>query len=292
MKQSFPQSFLLFLLLILVASLSSGQQVPIEVHFAAQVNGKPFACGQTYADVGVTKSTIKPKDFRFYVSHFRLVDANGQEMPVGLTEGTKWQANDTALLDLENATGSCINGTPETNDTVLGSAPAGHVWRSLRFTLGVPFAVNHQDLTSLPSPLNLTALEWVWNTGHKFARIEFSSTGQPSGYFIHLGSTGCTPSNTKITVPTSCAQPNRLEVEIPSFDLLHDVVIVDLGALLSDSNVDVNAPKTPNGCMSFPGDPDCEPIFSHLGLSYGAKQPGQQDFFRKATNTTHSAQVF
>ncbi len=278
--------------LVCCASLAPAQQSPVSIRFAAQVNGQPFACGQTYRDIGTTKSTIKPKDFRFYVSHVRLLDSEGRETPVTLTEGTKWQAEDTTLLDFEDATGSCINGTPETNDVILGTVPPGHTWKALRFTLGVPFSVNHLELTSLPSPLNLTALEWVWNVGHKFARLDFASTGQPAGFFVHLGSTGCTPNATKTTVPSSCAQPNRVEVEIQDFDLARDVVIADLGALLAGSNVDVNTPKTPNGCMSFPGDPECAPIFSHLGLPYGNNSSTPQDFFRKGSASTHSAQAF
>jgi hypothetical protein len=78
---------------------------------------------------------------------------------------TIWQADDTSLLDFENSTGSCINGTPEMNDTVAGSVPAGHTWKTLRFSLGVPFEVNHLELTSLPSPLNLTALNWGLERG-------------------------------------------------------------------------------------------------------------------------------
>jgi hypothetical protein len=131
--------------LLCSASLAPAQQSPVSIRFAAQVNGRPFACGQTYRDIGITKSTIKPKDFRFYVSHVRLVDSEGRETPVTLNEGTKWQAEDTALLDFEDATGSCINGTPETNDVISGTVPSGHTWKTLRFTLGVPFSVNHLE---------------------------------------------------------------------------------------------------------------------------------------------------
>lgn len=277
---------------LLVSMGATAQQSPVAIHFAAQVNGKPFACGQTYEGIGLTKSSIKPKDFRFYVSHVRLVSADGHEVPLTLTEGTKWQADDTALLDFEDATGACINGTPETNDTVLGSVPAAQTWKALRFTLGVPFPVNHLELTSLPSPLNLTALEWVWNVGHKFARLDFGSTGLPNGFLVHLGSTGCTPNATKTTVPTSCAQPNRVEVEMTNFDPARDLVIADLGALLADSNVDVNTPKTASGCMSFPGDPECAPIFAHFGLPYGENKSGTQDFFHKGSADTHTARAF
>jgi uncharacterized repeat protein (TIGR04052 family) len=282
----------LFLTLFAPLFQVSGQQIPVKIHFAAQVNGKPFQCGQTYQNIGTSKSQIKPRDFRFYVSQVRLVDSTGAEVPLTLQAGSIWEADDTALLDFEDASGSCINGTPEVNDTVTGTVPSGHSWKSLRFNLGVPFEVNHLELTSLPSPLNLTALNWVWNAGHKFARIEFVSTGLPSGFFIHLGSTGCKPDTTRTTIPTSCAQPNRPDVEIPEFNPDTDVVVADLGSLLADSNVDVNAPKTPSGCMSFPGDPECVPLFAHLGLPYGDKAAGKQDFFRKGSAEAKMAKAF
>ncbi len=273
--------FQLFAVTVCAATTALAQQVPVAIHFQAQINGKPFSCNASYPEIGTSHSNIKPKDFRFYVNHVRLVDAAGNEFPVTMQEGTDWQADDTALLDFEDGTGQCINGTPETNDSVRGTVVSGHAWRALRFSLGVPFAVNHLELTSLPSPLNLTSMNWVWNAGHKFARIEFASDGQPRGYFVHLGSTGCMPNTTKTTVPTSCAQPNRPEVEIRDFDPSKEVVIADLAALLKDTNVDINQPHTPNGCMSSTDDTDCIGIFAHLGLPFGGKPAGEQDFFRK-----------
>ena len=263
----------------------------VSIRFAAQVNGKDFHCGDSFEGIGQTRSTITPRDFRFYVHNVRLIDDQGREAAVTLRDDGKWQGAETALLDFEDAHGPCMNGTPETNDSVVGEVEGGHRWTGVRFVLGVPFAVNHQDLTSLPSPLNLTAMSWVWNVGHKFLRIDFASTGQPRGFFIHLGSTTCTPNKTKTTVPTSCAQPNRVEVNLTPFDPAHDMVIADLGRLLADTNVDVNAPKTPGGCMSFPGDEDCIGIFQHFGLAYGNHPPGTQDFFAAGQRTVSSAKA-
>ena len=145
--------------------------------------------------------------------------------------------------------------------------------------MGVPFAKNHTDLTKMPSPLNLTALAWVWNAGRKFARLDFSSTGVPRGYAIHLGSTGCTPNETKATVPTSCTAPNRMEIQLPGFDPSTDAVVADLGALLQDSNVDEGG-KMMSGCMSGPSTPACGPLFLNLGLPFPGQSVRPQTFFR------------
>jgi hypothetical protein len=56
-----------------------------------------------------------------------------------------WQDRDVALLDFENGSASCTNGTPETRDAVVVMAPAG-TYNGVVFTLGVPFSRNHEDL--------------------------------------------------------------------------------------------------------------------------------------------------
>ena len=247
----------------LLASSYAWCEEAVSIRFRAMVGSEELACGLKYPGIGTTKSTITPRDFRFYVHNIRLIDEAGSEVPVELTQDGKWQLDNVALLDFEDATGACQNGTPETNRAVLGTVPGGARYRGLRFTLGVQVEKNHTDLMSMPSPLNLTALAWVWNAGRKFARLDFSSTGAPRGYLIHLGSTGCTPAK--------CISPNRPEIEIAGFDPAKDEVIADLAALLKDSNVD-----TAPGCMSDPDAASCRSILANFGL--GGTQP--QSFFR------------
>jgi len=254
---------------------------PVAVHFQAVVGSEKLACGRTYAGVGTSKSTLSPRDFRFYVHNVALLDDTGKAIPLQLAQDGKWQLDDVALLDFEDATGGCVNGTPETNDRVVGSVPAAH-YKGLRFTLGVPFNKNHTDLTAQPPPLNLTALAWVWNAGRKFARLDFSSTGMPRGFAIHLGSTGCTPNDVKTAPPVRCSEPNRVEVEFPAFDIANDVVLADLGALLRSTDIDANQPTTAAGCMSSQDDGDCAGIFASLGLPFAGKPAGEQSFFRKS----------
>jgi uncharacterized repeat protein (TIGR04052 family) len=200
---------------------------------------------------------------------------------VELVQDNKWQLDNLALLDFEDGTGACRNGTPDRNAQVTGTVPAGLEYHGLKFTLGVPFEKNHTDLTNMPPPLNLTALAWVWNAGRKFARLDFSSTGVPRGFAIHLGSTGCTPNESQTTVPANCSSPNRAEVSLDHFDPKTDVVVADLAALLRDSNVD-EAGKMMSGCMSGPTTKACGPLFQHLGLPFPGQETQRQDFFRAA----------
>ena len=275
--------------LILLSSLPAfAADRNVAIRFEAVVGSEKFACGRTYKGIGITKSSISPQDFRFYVHGVELIDETGKAVPLQLDQDGKWQVDDVALLDFENGTGGCANGNPDMNTEVRGTVPDGR-YTGFRFILGVPFAANHADLTKQPSPLNLTALFWSWNAGHKFARLDISSTGLPRGFLIHLGSTGCSPHQTRATIPTDCSNPNRVAVEFPHFDSDRDTVTADLAALLADTNVDTNQKDTPAGCMSGTEDRDCVGLFSNLGLPFGGKAGGLQRFFRMSSQSEVSA---
>jgi hypothetical protein len=82
------------------------------------------------------------------------------------------------------------------------------------------------------------------------------------------------PNDTRMTIPTTCAAPNRAEMDFPSFDPAKDTVIADLGALLKDSNADAS------GCMSGPRTLACGPLFANFGLPFPGQQLQPQSFFR------------
>ena len=229
----------LVLLAVSLIALASAAE-PVTIEFRGAVNGAPFECGRSYAAVGTGKSAVTAEDFRFYVHDVRLIDAAGAEHRVELDQQTKWQIERIALIDLENKTGDCSNGTAETNSAVRGTVDAAGPWNGLRFTVGVPFNRNHTDLVRMPAPLNLTAMAWTWNAGRRFAKIELKSGA--NGFAIHLGSSGCMPNTTPTVIPTSCSSPNRVTADLPGFDPAKNAVVADLGRLLASTGVDQNAP--------------------------------------------------
>jgi uncharacterized repeat protein (TIGR04052 family) len=247
--------------------------------------GAPVTCTSTIAGVGTTRSTVSISDLRFYVSRVRLVRTDGSEVPVSLTQDGLWQVDDVALLDFENASGRCVNGTEQTRDLIEGSVPAGH-YAGLRFELGLPFDKNHRDPTLQPSPLNLSRLFWSWNAGYKFMRLDMRTTGQPRGWMVHLGRTACAPNDTPTTVPVSCTNRNVVTVDLPSFSTERDVVEMDFLALFADTNVDTNTEKTALGCMSGSTDPECAGMFGQLGLAFGDRPAGPQKVFHARAATT------
>jgi len=265
----------------------------VDLKFAAQINGQPFACGQRYEGVGTTRSTITPSDFRMYVSDVKLVRKDGSTVPVHLTQDGIWQQQSVALLDFENGTGPCRNGTEATNTSVRGQVPAGE-YTGVELTVGVPFAQNHQDPTVAPAPLNSTAMFWNWQGGYKFIKFDTTSSGlseqkpgapSPQGpvtrYAVHLGSTGCQSAARTAAPQAPCANPNTVAVRFNAFDASKQTIVADMGRILAGTNVDVNAPQTSPGCMSFAKDADCPNVMAALGLAYDgqpAPAQGQQLF--------------
>jgi len=249
----------------------------VAIAFAAQVNGAPFACGQTSAGIGSSGATIEPSDLRFYVSNVRLVDADGNEMPLELDQDGVWQIEDLALLDFEDGTGRCsLQGTPATNTTVRGSVD-GAAAVGVRFTVGVPFDRNHGDAATAPAPLNLSALFWNWNAGYKFFVWDSVVLETSREFRMHVGSTVCDGDGRGNV--TGCLNPNRVEVELTDFDPSKDAVLAELATLLQGTDVEVNTPDTAPGCMGSPTDPECSGPFERLGLPFGGAPESEQQLF-------------
>ena len=274
----------------LFAATPALAQQEVSIRFAAQVNGAAFACGQSYAGLGSTAATATPTDFRFYVHDVQLLRADGSAVPLRLTE-TPWQRDGVALLDFENGQGPCAQGgNAPTNDALRGSVPPGS-YTGIRFTLGVPERLNHQDATVAASPFNLTAMFWNWQNGYKFVKVDLQVAGGDSvtappaghagrgGFSLHLGSTQCVAA-----APTEpgrdCRNPNRPVITLTGFDPLSAPIIADLGPVLAGVDITRNTERTPPGCMSFPNDPECRTVLPALGLPYMDLPAGEQRFFR------------
>jgi uncharacterized repeat protein (TIGR04052 family) len=252
----------------------------LSIVFKARVGSQDFACGQQYTGMGTTSTVYEPKDLRLYVHNVRLF-SHGTEVPMTLTDDGAWQKDGVALLDFEDKTGLCSNGTEATNDRLVGKAPVSH-YTGLRFTVGVPFEKNHQDVSTASAPLNVSTLFWSWAGGYKFLRLDGRTTGLPNGHNLHLGSTECQTSGPNQV--TSCQNANRFDVEVTDFDPTQSQrLVLDVAALFSGSNLDANQAQSAPGCMSDPADTDCAPVFERLGLAFGGTQanPGLQRFFRK-----------
>lgn len=250
-------------------------RVDVALRFVGAVGTEAFSCAASYPGVGSSGSTVEVMDFRFYVHGVELLTKGGDAVPLELKQDGVWQHEDVALIDLEDGSGSCANGSSEVNDTIVGEAPEGE-YEGVRFVLGVPFAQNHGDAAVAPSPLNLTPMFWSWQAGYKFARIDLKSAAQDL-WAIHLGSTGCEMDGDNQV--TGCAAENRASVELTGFDPTSRAITADILALVQTADLDANQMGTAPGCMSEPADTDCSPVFAGFGLPFDGVGAAAQTFF-------------
>lgn len=263
----------------------------VSIAFAAKAHGVPVACGTPITGLGTTGATAELRDLRFYVSEIALIDDAGRAVALELTPGD-WQTRDLALIDLADDAGACAQGSATTNAQVLGQVPPGH-YRGLRFTVGVPHALNHSNVATAARPLDVQAMAWSWQAGRKFLQVEVNPSGgvlRPAGhaahgrsFLLHLGAAGC-KGNPVTGETVSCERPNRMDVRIGAFDPARQRIVLDLASLYAGSNLREDRGGA-LGCMSSTADPECAPIFGALGIALSTGQPsagGQTVFHAEA----------
>jgi uncharacterized repeat protein (TIGR04052 family) len=256
----------------------------VTVNFKGMVGTENFVCGQAYPGLGTSSSTGTPTEFMMYLSNVRLLKADGSETPIALTQDNKWQIDDVVLLDYAaGGTGTaCASSTADVNTKVVGTVAAGN-YTGIRFDVGLPFVKNHGNQATAAGPLSSTAMFWSWNAGYMSTRIDMRTTGKPGGWYMHVGSTGCSPSTNATTVPTSCTARNVATYTLNNFNASSNVIIADLKTLFATTNMDVDNGGMP-GCMSGVTDPECGTLFASYGLAFnGGAAPSSQNFLRVGT---------
>ena len=261
------QRLLLLCTAIWTVTGCSGPEKQLRIPFVALFDGAETGCAGSEADLSLS-------DLRFFVSSVRAIRNDGVAVDLVLQPDNQWQQADLALLDFEDGTGACDNGTPDTNTVLRGTLPAGE-YRGLLFTIGVPFEFNHGDPLLAAPPLDDTAMHWHWRAGYKFMRAGVRTADD--GFWIHLGSTGCEGTVKNIT---GCHFPNRAEVLLPEFVPGDDSVAVDLAALFRGTDLlDTRA----TDCSSGRAERTCEAPFRALGLDFatGSVSNNQNVFLRR-----------
>jgi uncharacterized repeat protein (TIGR04052 family) len=246
------------------------------ISFAGVVGTTPFSCTQSYAGIGTSNASITPVDFRLYVSDVVLTADDGKKVPFDLEPDGIFQSSKVALLDFEDRTGGCNNGTEALHTKLVGRAPAGK-YTGITFTIGVPEALNHQNAATAEAPLNLSGLFWNWQGGYKFLRLDGKVPSTNSGFVMHLGSTGCTAGAT----PDSyvCTKRNAATVTLTA-DPFAATFLADWKALLAGVAIDADQGGMP-GCMSGDTDPECTPMLGALGIDVTTGNSTKpQTFFR------------
>ena len=249
----------------------------VSIRFAAKVGGAPFTCGQAYAGLGTSAASYVGADFRFFVSAPALIPTGGgAPVPIALDVNANQTADGVALLDFETNTATCQTGDAATYTTLTGTVPVGS-YDGVAFTLGIPADRNHLDPALATAPYNAPGMLWAWQAGYKFVKIDGVVGG--AGFNRHVGSTGCPGTDPQQPPTGACANPNRAAITLTGFDPATDTIVADIAPVLAGEDVAVNTAMTAPGCMSFPGDPECDTIFPKLGLPYGSAPAGTQLLF-------------
>jgi len=235
----------------------------VSIRFRGKVLERELACDARFPGVGTKSTEVQPVDFRFFVQDLSLIDAEGNKVPVRVNERAPWQTPEVALIDLTDTSGTCV-GTPETNAEIIGRVPNGQ-YTGVAFRNGVPEKLNHEDPVLHPPPLQVTDLAWSWLTGFRFLVAELhesepaasadADAGTTGGVgLLHIGSTACKAN-------MGCSHGNRNNVELKDFDPDRDVIVADLGALFTTSDLtqDVQCHASSDACA---------PLFERAGIDW------------------------
>ena len=247
----------------------------LSIRFRAKVGKTDFACGQKYPSQGTANSTVTPRDLRLFVHAVQLIQDDGATVPVALNVREPWQSDALALLDFEDNTGRCSDGTAGTNTALTGTVPSGS-YKGITFQLGVPQEQNHRDPASAVEPLKSAAgLGPTGGDGYRFARVALTplmAAGASGSALLDLSSTGCKGSGAAADV--KCDKPNRSRVTFETFDVAKNEIVIDAAALFSQ--LDLTQAQECHATEKL-----CEPMFRAVGLDFATGQPREgQTFFR------------
>lgn len=240
---------------ILGAFLATACSPPVQsvdIPFVARWNGVPITCDS---------EPVALTDLRFFVSEPRL--GTDDDRTARIVADGRWQNAEVALLDLEDGSGACENGSAETH-AVLRLAVTGQPQPGLTFRLGLPPSLNHANPLIAEPPLSDSIMHWHWLSGYKFLRAGVETADD--GFWMHLGSTACSGTIGDIG---GCRELNRPEIRINDFVAGEDIVVIDLDELFA--GIDLNN-ASPTRCMSGPAEESCQPAFHALGLGTAERQ--------------------
>ena len=245
----------------------------VTVRFVAKVGDIDFSCGSTYEMLGTKSSSVTPQDLRLFIQDLALIADDGVRTKVVYKVLEPWQSETVALLDFEDASGSC-SGTEDVNTEIVGTLEA-RKYKGLSFVVGVPEELNHADPTRVHAPLmQSAALAWSWLSGFRFAKIELLNTDLATDgqVLFHPGAQECT--GDPMAGGVKCAKSNRTEVVLDAFDPSTESVVIDIAALFAQTDL-----SSDSQCHASE-QAACEPMFAAWGLQFpdGKPKSGQSVF--------------
>ena len=163
----------------LVSTAQSGKATGItELVITPMVGNKPLYIDSTYStpDPAGIKYTLKK--LKFFISDIAFAPATGKEVSI-TSEKFK---NGVYLIDFQESNFDAGHG--KQSYKIEFKLPQGQ-YSDIRFNIGVPRSLNHQDPTVAPPPLDVAKADmyWAWNSGYIFLLAEGKLTGHDFFHF-------------------------------------------------------------------------------------------------------------
>ncbi|GHF79901.1 MbnP family copper-binding protein [Thalassotalea marina] len=234
----------------LVAGCSKSPQQHLD--FKVSFGDAPLSCDSLIVD---QQTSWQLSQFYLYLSHIEVKGQDQKWRQVSLADN-KYQSQQVAMLGTE-----CGGQEPAHWQLKFAENADINQATAIRFSLGVPFELNHQNPLTQASPLNVSNMFWVWQTGHKFVRFELENQDQQ--WVFHLGSTGCSSASALRSPSAACKYPNLYTVTLP-LETTDKVKKVNLDIAPWFAEVKI-AEQT--SCQSAQDNQYCQQIFNNLAKS-------------------------
>ena len=237
---------LLFLTLLFLTSCDKDAQ-PYLITFEPVFNNTKIKCEQP---IVINNDDWKLTQLQFYIHNVMAKDLNGKWHKLEIKP--KVDISGQVIL-IGGVCGQDIEWQTQLTTSLQESEIKG-----IKFTLGVPFELNHKNPITQPAPLNQPDMFWTWQMGYKFARIELAS--KESEWIFHLGSTGCQSPAPVRPPKENCKNPNRAEIIFDDFSA-DSKINIDIAKLIE--GVDI---KTETNCQSSQDNKLCQLLLPRLGI--------------------------
>lgn len=199
--------------------------VEVTIPFTAEFNGSSLGCA---SDPGAAETAFT--DVRFYLHDIEVrTTADGAWIPAAIADVEHWQNGQVALLSLVARPDRCQDHPEAPHAALRLLLPPDTAIDGIRAAVGVPFALNHADPTTLSGPLGQMQMYWSWRAGFRFVRIDGMHGGE--SFEVHYGSTQCTGETEAIE---GCDRPNLARMEVIG-DVSGAGVAVNLNQFLNDA---------------------------------------------------------
>jgi len=173
---------------------------------------------------------------------------------------TQWQTQSTALLKFH----TLCSAPKDANNKIILDVSEGllKLATNLRFTMGLPFDVNHTDPLAQASPLSDAGMFLNKQAGHRFLRLDLSHAGaNDKQWQYHLGSANCVSESVDTAPEASCAFTNRVEFILPMTQLDSEL---ELEISVSNILAQVDLLEADSCEFGSPEAPPCKQLLRNL----------------------------